>query len=528
MGTFKPMALLLAGLSLISGCAAYTPPPTDTDNQGSVTLETLRQSGPEAPFSETLQRLDIGPDRGFESFWEVAGRHGEPLEVAFSRELEQFTGDRHYPCRRPLLYRYFVSRFGQPSREAACQNDVPFLVTSGMEGSALTWVNPERVKAIHVLFAGQGDGIVSRFGHLSFRLIICPEERHDASCDENLYEHLVLGYRAHVDDLRIDYWSGLFGEYRAHLFANPFMEVYREYAIGEFRELYSLPLTLSRRQTRQMVRELSEIHWSYAGDYRFLTNNCSSIAQKYLLHSAGPMVQDRALHDIRWRPDYFFQRLRDSRYTVSDTLSDLEEAEREGYYFPSTRPVYENAFELVRAARNGKGASSLEAYLVMPVPRRLNALRENEDYLGKLLEQPRLMEAQRLLEELALIRTEKTLLASLSGYFSDNPPETLGQKLRPLTTAEEFRTFDQCVLQPVMAEFRPRQRLSGIPGPGQSPTHASGERCGGAQMQARLKGAIRALNDIDPERWSGVDDALTHWAGSLEAVSILSELAGEY
>lgn len=521
-------ALLLAIFFLVAGCATHTPPRAETASNGPNILAPLQQALSHGAFNEKLQELDIGPDERFASSWQVAGNHETHRDVAFAEELEQFLGNRLYRCQRPLLYRYFAGRFGRPDSETKCENGVPFRVTSGIEGRALRWVNPERVKAIHVLFAGPGNGIVSRFGHLSFRLIVCPDNRSGPACDENVYEHLVLGYRAHVDDQKINYWSGLTGDYRSHLFANTFMDVYREYAIGEFRDLYSLPLELSPQQTRQIVRELAEIHWSYAGEYRFLNNNCSSIAQRYLLHSPSPLVQDPRLQRIRWRPDGFFKHLRQSPYSSEEVLSNLERAERQGYFFPSTRPAYEEAIALLNAERPDVVSSSLSEYLATPALMRLNALRDNADYLTTLQREPRLMEAQRLLDELAFIRIEKNLLAELSYYFSENTPEHLGRQLQPHTTPEQFRAFQQCIMQPVLEAFQPRHQESGIPVEGPLRTPTDNTVCSRENTQARLRETIQILGEIDAEDWSRVDRVLRQWAGSLEVISILSQLAGDY
>lgn len=188
-----------------------------------------------------------------------------------------------FVCQQPVYGRYFQGRYGASPVAKPCPEEVPFSVLTQDEGAQIVWLDPRRVKSIHLLFAGKSRSMASRFGHVALRLVVCPEGKAtEADCDSNLFEHVVLGFRAHIDELSLDTLKALSGDYKTYLFANRFMDVYQEYAIDEFREIYSLPLRMDDAQRETMVRELAEIHWSYAGSYNFFTRNCATILQKAL------------------------------------------------------------------------------------------------------------------------------------------------------------------------------------------------------------------------------------------------------
>ena len=471
----------------------------------------------------------LSVDDEFRSLHRVAGDGARPPEEAFSRELKAFLSRDNYHCTRPLHSRYFEARYDIQRARADCPETVPFRVISGIDGAGIRWLDPNRVQSIHVLFAGQGEAIMSRFGHLSFRLIVCPQQdRSQEACARNLEEHVVLGFRAQVDDFSISYWSGLFGGYRTHLYANPFMDVYREYAIGEFRELYSLPLTLAPNQTHRMVRELAAIHWGYAGDYRFLTNNCSSVAQNYLIQSWDRFSETPAVTNLFWRPDSFFHHLRETELVQSHVLRELDQAERSGHYFPSTKTAYQKALALVSQTRKEPRFQNLEDYITTPPHKRRSEAVADTAYMETLTENPRLLTAQLLLEEIAVIRYEKRLMAEVSRYFAERDFEVIKQSVTEHVTPEEYRAFNACVVEPIRARIHPFTPADGIPEPGETVTPQKEPNvCETAEGSAYLKSALDTLNRNSLPDWERVAAAIKLWNATFRNIAFYSDLDRE-
>ena len=69
-------------------------------------------------------------------------------------------------------------------------------------------------------------------------------------------------------------------------------QVIDEYTKVELRSLASVPLRLSRDEVEQLVVRAAEQHWSYDGDYYFVSNNCAVETLKLLRSGTGnPRLQ---------------------------------------------------------------------------------------------------------------------------------------------------------------------------------------------------------------------------------------------
>ena len=471
----------------------------------------------------------LSPDAEFITLHDVAADNAVSAESDFALEFRRYSEEDDYSCKRPLFAAYFQKRYGKSKSQSECKDSVPFRLSSGIEGNRIAWLDPQRVKSIHVLFAGEGENIMSRFGHLSFRLIVCPkDDARDAACESNLYEHLVLGYRAHIDDFSISFLSGLFGGYRAHLYAHKFMDVYQEYAIGEFRELYSLPMKLSRAEINSMVRSLSDVHWSYAGNYEFLSNNCSSIAQKFLLSNWDEFAQQKQYSSIFWRPDTFFASIKESQLAMGDKLKDLKRAEKEGHFFPSTLPIYQRALDLVLQARETPEFDSLQQYSDWHPLKRRSAVLEDKHYVERLVRDERLFDAHMLLEELAMIRYERNLMSALVETIDKNGIETFKQALKYELGETEFQAFHRCVIQPLELQIKPTGLSQGIPNKlmlEASEVHNTRETvCSSDVSKNHITRVLEHLKAQNINGWQRTEKAIHFWVSSLENLNFYNNL----
>src|SRR5690606_31563783 len=179
---------------------------------------------------------------------------------------------------------------------------------------------------------------------------------------------LVLSYRAFVGDVQLSSWDGLTGAYPSRLFILPLAQVIEEYTKVELRGLSSVPLRLSREETEQLVQRSAEVHWSYDGDYWFLSNNCAVETLKLLRSGTGRgELQD--LDSIM--PNGLLDLLEGRGLADRSVLDDPREALRLGYRFDSFRDRYQAMFEILRE-RLAVPQPQVEDWLALPAAERRN------------------------------------------------------------------------------------------------------------------------------------------------------------
>ena len=210
------------------------------------------------------------------------------IAESFAVNMEYFTMDPEFMCRKPSMFDYYKRLLGVdpfPNRKCDVSNMV---MMSSQQGYVPTELNANRVYRIDYLLASAGKGIMSGFGHSMFRIITCAPERFDPitqrtipatpfgkKCLEDKLFHIVVSYRANVDDGKLDYWKGLTGGYPSMLFILNFSDVLDEYNRDELRDIMSYPLNLSTKEREEFVARVKEEHWNYRGAYKFINNNCA-------------------------------------------------------------------------------------------------------------------------------------------------------------------------------------------------------------------------------------------------------------
>ena len=211
---------------------------------------------------------------------------------------------------------------------------------------ALANLDPERVYEVDYLLAEANQNMASRWGHTMLRLVICaPGRPRGPDCRLDLDQHLVLSYRAFVNDVQLSSWDGLTGAYPSRLFVLPLAQVIEEYTKVELRSLASVPLKLSRERLEQLVARAVEQHWSYDGDYFFVSNNCAVETLKLLRSGTGlPGLQN--LDSIT--PIGLLEVLEARDLADSSVLTDSREALRLGYRFDSFRDRYQAMFKVLQ------------------------------------------------------------------------------------------------------------------------------------------------------------------------------------
>lgn len=262
--------------------------------------------------------------------------------------MEYFLLDPSYACRRPALYRYYKEHFGwAPAARDNCAKSFAFLnAGNDFAKQPLGQVDPERVYAVDYLLAEANQNWVSRWGHSMLRLVICaPGRPRGPDCRLDLDQHLVLSYRAFVGDVQLSSWDGLTGAYPSRLFVLPLAQVIDEYTKTELRSLASVPLNLSRSEIEDVVEHAAEMHWSYDGNYFFISNNCAVESLK-LLRSGSNNPQLIGLDSII--PNGLLEVLKARGLADTSVLDDPREALRLGYRFDSFRDRYQAMFEVLK------------------------------------------------------------------------------------------------------------------------------------------------------------------------------------
>ncbi|WP_236197517.1 DUF7844 domain-containing protein [Pseudomonas glycinae] len=262
--------------------------------------------------------------------------------------MEYFLLDPSYACRRPALYRYYQQHFGwAPPAKDECAKTFAFLnAGNDFAKQPLGQVDPERVYAVDYLLAEANQNWVSRWGHSMLRLVICaPGRPRGPDCRLDLDQHLVLSYRAFVGDVQLSSWDGLVGKYPSRLFVLPLAQVIDEYTKTELRSLASVPLNLSRSEIEGVVEHAAEMHWSYDGNYFFLSNNCAVEGLK-LLRSGSNNARLTGLDSIM--PNGLLEVLKGRGLADTSVLDDPKEALRLGYRFDSFRDRYQAMFDVLK------------------------------------------------------------------------------------------------------------------------------------------------------------------------------------
>lgn len=308
------------------------------------------------------------PRKGHNAF---SDRSPDPYELESPAEfvavnLEHFLLDAAYACRRPALHDFFRARLGAPSTPPGCAQALPLVQAAEPGEQPLLRLDPARVQAVDYLLAGANEQAMSRWGHSMLRLVVCAPGRPAGSdCRLDLDHHLVLSFRAFVDDVQISSWRGLTGSYPSRLFVLPLAQVVDEYTKIELRELRSIPLRLTPDEIHALLERAAHVHWSYDGRYFFVSNNCA-VETFRLLHDGVPRLAGARLDSIT--PKGLLRRLERAGIADPSVLADDGQAIRLGYRFQAADAHYRR---LYAAAHRPGMPARVEDWLALTPRQRL-------------------------------------------------------------------------------------------------------------------------------------------------------------
>lgn len=210
-------------------------------------------------------------------------------EDFFASNLEYFLLDDEFACRRPTLHEYFKKMFEvDPFPMRKCKINTSVLLTTN-NGAIPYELDMSRVFRIDYLLADSGNEIDASFGHSMFRVVMCAPERFDPvtnsiipktpmgpECLKDKLYHLVFSFRANVQEANLNFVKGLFGGYPTNLFILNLSDVLASYNKEELRDVISYPLDFTKEDRERFIIRAIEQHWSYSGNYKFITNNCAT------------------------------------------------------------------------------------------------------------------------------------------------------------------------------------------------------------------------------------------------------------
>ncbi|MGZ3809902.1 MAG: DUF7844 domain-containing protein, partial [Bacteriovorax sp.] len=220
----------------------------DFNNQNiSNTSEFIRRAG----FKRGLLKIK---SKNIEAMRSADPYELESIAEAYAVNMEYFAMDSEYACRKPSMFEYFKRTLGEdpfPNRNCTLNNSVMMSTATGFYPIKL---DVSRVYRVDYLLAAPGIELSSGFGHSMFRIVMCAPERFDPitnrvvpatpfgkKCLDDKLFHLVVSYRANVEDATLNTFKGVLGGYPSMLFILNFGDVLDEYNRDELRDVVSYP-----------------------------------------------------------------------------------------------------------------------------------------------------------------------------------------------------------------------------------------------------------------------------------------------
>jgi hypothetical protein len=296
--------------------------------------------------------------------------------------MEYFILDPEFKCRKPSLFQFYEKHFiFSPKEKTSCLLGNKVLVSNSLGFYPFDLKN-SRVYRIDYLLASAGNELMSGFGHSMFRIVICAEKRIDPItkveipatpigplCLNDRFHHLVVSFRANVEDSKLNYMKGLTGGYPSMLFILNFPDVLDEYNKDELRDVVSYPLKLNAREKDDFINRIKEDHWNYRGDYKFVTNNCAvesadvfknaldidRFDQSFSLTPNG-VLKDFVHAELIQLNDPFIETF---KAHTGDSLFAFEKA----YGFKSSQNVKKNKEALLKFIQSSKAEQRLDRFI---------------------------------------------------------------------------------------------------------------------------------------------------------------------
>ncbi len=196
--------------------------------------------------------------------------------------------DQKTICQRPALYEFLRSQstVDGPSVKTIC----PEFTVFSLNHYPIEMKVGE-LSEIQYLISGAGKSSSSQFGHAMMRLVFCSSQ----PCNQLNSESYDIGFSAQTENGLFSLVGGLEGTYSNFLNVTSDSELKKRLLYDENRDITSVPLKLSEQQKHFLFYLVIERFWTYAGEYKFLKNNCASEVLKLLqiVFTSNQVIQDK-------------------------------------------------------------------------------------------------------------------------------------------------------------------------------------------------------------------------------------------
>lgn len=270
----------------------------------------------------------------------------EHLAVNF----EYYILDEEFPCRKPYTAYIFDGIFKlNKYAQRRCHLTNQFIAknsSSNIFQVTLDKLDISRIYRVDYLIGGRGEGTESQYGHSMLRLAFCAPFRKEKNdeCLKDLSYHYVLSFAGRVPPLSgaiETYWGGSTGKFLTELTIRPFLAILKDYTETQLRTLEAHPLAIPQIAYHRLLPLTLERHWTYAGPYSFLSNNCADETLNFL---KSLVYENKSLTRLTTTKPY-------------DLLSDLKSLgliAGPPEKFNSKEHIYQNSFQTISSYRKVK------------------------------------------------------------------------------------------------------------------------------------------------------------------------------
>lgn len=188
------------------------------------------------------------------------------IQEHFAVNFEYFMLDSTYSCRRPELFNFLSKKMNLHPKQNCLSNRA--VVING-DSTLKVELVASRIKSISYLLAGEGEGVVSGFGHSMASLDYCV----DSSCLN--VQKIIVSFSAYSGDFGFSSWDGFVGNYPSKVHFSKMEDTLQDYNYFQNREIEEFPILFSDKEKERFLNMLLKIYWEYNGKYYFVSNNCA-------------------------------------------------------------------------------------------------------------------------------------------------------------------------------------------------------------------------------------------------------------
>jgi len=249
------------------------------------------------------------------------------------------------------------------------------------------------------------------------RLVICAPRRTEVNkeCMKDVAHHIVLSFRANITDTSMSYMKGINGEYDSMMFLLPLDDVVKEYTQGEFRDVFSIPLELTKTQKEQMIDTVLNQYWAYRGSYYFVTNNCATETIKLIRLGFQNSLSSQFLTVAT--PSALFKKIKNLGLANGEMLEDESRAIANGYLFEGAHKKLKIIYEEFTSRGLVTGYKNFEEFLDQSKAVERRALLSEVEKIEIKDDRRRLIAAVYKVEKFINERTQLNFMNKVADYI---------------------------------------------------------------------------------------------------------------